>query len=269
LFTASSPSKSWWKVRPRERSACQIPLPTEGALGRLDARYRKTQARDGGWSYSGGQSTPTMTCAGILGLITAAASGRNDKGKPARPIRLESDPALVLALNALATTVGDPVGDRKDASIPKVAGRTWYFLWSLERVCVGLDLKVLGKKDWYEWGAEILVANQGGDGAWRGEFAGYEADTCFGLLFLKRANFLRDLTPPPRATEPKPAAEEEKDRTRSVEAKAAANLRFARDLIDSGMVEKGIERLKEIVKEYPGTPSGAEAKTLLRELGEK
>jgi hypothetical protein len=169
-------------------------LPTEGALGRLGDRFRKLQTRDGGWSYAGGPATPTMTCAGILGLITSVAGSLPpERGKTVRPVVVESDPQLVLALNALGTTVGDPVGDRKEA-IPKVSGRTFYFLWSLERVCVGLDMKLLGNKDWYAWGSEILVANQGGDGSWRGEFAAQEADTCFALLFLKKANLIRDLT---------------------------------------------------------------------------
>jgi hypothetical protein len=63
--------------------------------------------------------------------------------------------------------------------------------------------------------------------------------------------------------------EEEDEQLQAAETKAAPNLRYARDLIDRGMVEKGIERLKEIVKEYPGTPSAIEAKKLLREFGEK
>jgi hypothetical protein len=61
--------------------------------------------------------------------------------------------------------------------------------------------------------------------------------------------------------------EEEDDAYQAAEAKAASNLRYARNLIDRGMVEKGVERLKEIVKEYPGTPSAAEAKKLLAEFG--
>jgi hypothetical protein len=61
--------------------------------------------------------------------------------------------------------------------------------------------------------------------------------------------------------------EEEDDQYQAAELKAAANLRYARKLIDDGMVDKGIERLREIVKEYRGTPSAAEAKKVLAELG--
>jgi hypothetical protein len=170
-------------------------LPVDTALGRIELHYRKCQHRTGGWFYSAimQQPTPTMTCAGILGLMTAYAVNYGDKPK-AKPVALDADPALVAGLAALGTTVGEPVGNHKDPKIPKVGGRTFYFLWSLERICVGLDMKVLAKRDWYQWGAEILLANQIADGSWRGEFARQEADTCFALLFLKRANLVRDLT---------------------------------------------------------------------------
>src|SRR5262249_7646553 len=72
-------------------------------------------------------------------------------------------------------------------------GRVYYLMWSLERVAVAYDLKTIGHKDWYAWGAEILVASQGADGSWEGEH-GAPVDTCFALLFLKRTNLAQDLT---------------------------------------------------------------------------
>ncbi len=76
----------------------------------------------------------------------------------------------------------------------RVGGRTFYFLWSLERVAVAFDLRTIGNKDWYGWGAEILLNNQQADGSWVGDHASTGADTCFALLFLKRANLAGDLT---------------------------------------------------------------------------
>lgn len=75
-------------------------------------------------------------------------------------------------------------------------GDNWgdlYFLWSLERMAVIYDLRLIEGKDWYEWGAEIILANQQADGSWRERFPGVP-DTCFALLFLKRANVVKDLT---------------------------------------------------------------------------
>lgn len=68
-----------------------------------------------------------------------------------------------------------------------------YFLWSLERVAMVYDLKTINNKDWYSWGAEIIVANQKEDGSWQERFPGVP-DTCFALLFLKRVNIVKDLT---------------------------------------------------------------------------
>ena len=75
-------------------------------------------------------------------------------------------------------------------------GDNWgdlYFLWSLERMAVIYDLKKIQDKDWYEWGSEIILANQQADGSWSERFPGVP-DTCFALLFLRRANIVKDLT---------------------------------------------------------------------------
>ena len=76
-----------------------------------------------------------------------------------------------------------------------MSGKGYYYLWSVERVAVALELETIGKKNWYDWGAELLLANQGADGSWTGgDFTTSGADTCFALLFLKKANFTRDLS---------------------------------------------------------------------------
>jgi hypothetical protein len=68
-----------------------------------------------------------------------------------------------------------------------------YFLWSVERVGVLFNVKKIGDRDWYAWGSEILLAQQKADGSWRERFPGIP-DTCFALLFLKRANLIKDFT---------------------------------------------------------------------------
>jgi hypothetical protein len=64
-------------------------------------------------------------------------------------------------------------------------GSGWwaYYLFNVERVGVLLDQRYLGTRDWYEEGAELLMATQEGSG----RLAGDLIDTCFALLFLKRA----------------------------------------------------------------------------------
>jgi hypothetical protein len=73
-------------------------------------------------------------------------------------------------------------------------GRNYCFLWSLERMAVVYDVKTIGKRDWYRWGAELLLqrAKANPVNLWQGEYD--IADTCFAILFLKRANVAEDLT---------------------------------------------------------------------------
>src|SRR5207248_841449 len=67
-------------------------------------------------------------------------------------------------------------------------------LWSLERVAVDLSMETIGGKNWYDWGAEVLLKNQESNGSWQGAYGQYGADTCFALLFLRRANLAKDLS---------------------------------------------------------------------------
>ncbi|MFN4261032.1 MAG: HEAT repeat domain-containing protein [Gemmataceae bacterium] len=184
-------------------------LPVHDALNRLDARFRGSQNADGGWSYtsmSSGMginmpSTAAMTCAGLLGLALHHGSvneavlrtNATPNATPVKPTRDPSqDPAVRAGLMALATTIGDP-GDAGNLRGPRRMRQGYYFLWSVERVAVAYSLDTIGKKDWYAWGADILVRGQNLDGTWDGEY-GPDIDTPFALLFLRRVNLARDLT---------------------------------------------------------------------------
>jgi hypothetical protein len=183
-------------------------LPVDEALARNEARFRRTQGPDGGWGYfASGQpagprmwsSTATMTCAGLLGLAVGLGTS-NDPDKKGRVRNPDKDQVLRTGLLALGTTIGNPGDDlrlRKPTEPPHIGngnGKAYYFLWSLERAAVSMDMKTIGKKDWYAWGAEVLLKNQGPDGGWHGEYSEGGADTCFALLFLRRANLVSDLT---------------------------------------------------------------------------
>lgn len=185
-------------------------MPIKRALGRLDHRFRRTQLEDGGWTYSpvlqqtpllaGMGSTASMTCAGLLALAITDGATLEDvrERKPDAPLPdISQDKHLRRGLEAIGTVIGNPRSLQPEGtSLPagEVGGRTYYFLWSLERVAVALNLNTIGKKDWYGWGAEILLVNQPVNGAWLGDYRDCGADTCFALLFLKRANLARDLT---------------------------------------------------------------------------
>src|SRR5262249_36494029 len=149
-------------------------------------------------SWGKGAARATSTCAGLLALAAGRGANPNAKGD------LAGDPAVDKALRFLGKTVvgkrpGNP-GPGGGVVGPLAGGRligpdAWgdvYCLWSIEGVAVIYDLADIDGKDWYGWGADVLVANQRDDGSWRDTYTG--PDTCFALLFLKRANVAKDLT---------------------------------------------------------------------------
>ena len=183
-------------------------IPVEKALVLAEGRFRGTQNADGGWAYqTSGPSRPTMTCAGLLALalshgVAQEAAARADAGslEQQQRARAAHDPGRDLAVRAglqvLSTVVGQPSAQTQrpvQVIPPGHAEFVYYFFWSLERVAMVYDLKTIGHKDWYAWGAEILVASQNRAGAWVGQY-GASVDTCFALLFLARANLAKDLT---------------------------------------------------------------------------
>jgi len=179
-------------------------LPVDGHLRLVEQRFRQSQAKDGGWNYmyaargGGGESTATMTCAGLLALAVSYGVA-NDQGGAKKVLRDPAkDDGLKAGLMLLSTAIGQPLvrekGKGPRGNVQRADGRAYYFLWSMERVAVALDLKTIGKKDWYAWGSDVLVTNQQADGSWRGDYGGGGVDTCFALLFLRRANLARDLT---------------------------------------------------------------------------
>jgi hypothetical protein len=171
-------------------------VPMERTLNLVDQRYRESQFPEGGWSYAfgapGGPATPPMTCAGLLGLAVGHGSAKlvalGDKKMPAKKGDTPSleDEAIQKGLKFLGTTIGQPM--------PKP---NLYLLWSIERVAVLYHLNTIGGKDWYSWGAKMLLASQEEDGHWNnGVYPGSDStlDTCFALLFLTQANFVPGLS---------------------------------------------------------------------------
>jgi len=190
-------------------------LPVDGSIVKM-ARFKAAQNKDGTWSYyvptrggglipldlpgggagdpaavSGTNAAPStqMTCAGVLAMAVFHGAANDQGGR--NQFDANKDETLNRGLAALGHMIGEP--DGKGQRLGEKQGKAYYCLWSVERVCVSMGLERLGGKDWYNWGAEILLANQGQDGSWRGYFGDCGADTAFSLLFLRRANLAADL----------------------------------------------------------------------------
>jgi len=132
-----------------------------------------------GFGYKG-PSSPygSMTAAGVANLaIAREALGSDLGGAPARKV----DRAIRAGVAWLAhnfTVTANP-------------GRThwlYYYLYGLERVGALLETERIGEHAWYLEGAEAILKRQASDGSWKERVQ--EPDTCFALLFLKRATAL-------------------------------------------------------------------------------
>jgi hypothetical protein len=170
-------------------------VPVGRSVALISARFRHSQNADGSWGYNLNTATnsDSMTCAGLLGLAVGRAAG--DGAEAA-----DKDPAIARGLQFLGKKVQKPGGVKKPAKghavplkIGVKANGDLYWLWSVERVGVIYSLPTIGGKDWYAWGAGLLVAAQADDGSWYGG-QGHVVDTCFALLFLQRVNVAKDLT---------------------------------------------------------------------------
>lgn len=168
-------------------------VPVELSLSLAAKRFQKTQRPDGGWGYViHAPAKNTMTCVGLLGLamghgsMTEALAAEVAKGGLPKPPR--EDPYIKLALEALGQYV-EPDHSRRGLE----SRIDLYYLWTLERVGMLYRQKTFGKRDWYRWGTKIILADQRPDGSW---FKHYNppVDTSFALLFLRRANWVSDLT---------------------------------------------------------------------------
>jgi hypothetical protein len=161
-------------------------VPSERCLILAAQRYTATQNADGGWSYlphgPGNDSTPAMTCVGLLGLAMGHAVVPKAPGKNGKPV---DDATIQKGLSKLGQHV-----DRNSMN-------NFYFLWSMERVGMLYRLKTIGNQDWYGLGVDMLLPSQQSDGSWtNGNYTGSTPalDTCFALLFLKRSNLVQDLS---------------------------------------------------------------------------
>lgn len=124
-------------------------------------------------------ATGSMTTAG-LGVLLICQELLEDK--MARSLRRKFDDSMERGLNWMrlnwAVNKNPPSG-----------GWPLYYLYGLERVGDLLRREVLVGRYWYREGAAHLVKSQKKEGEWGGM-----PDTCFGLLFLKRATWLGAVT---------------------------------------------------------------------------
>jgi hypothetical protein len=208
-------------------------VPADPALDLVVERFlRYQQPTTGSWGYVGNApdgGSPSMCCAGLLGLATGMARREERLMKIAEkkpdPLPMAKDPpmpkdpfftpaakpmpkappkrvpdqvdvAAARGLAYLGAVLGKSVQDGRGRLLLENAAHgtnDLYFFWSVERVGVVYGLDKIGGVDWYAAGAETLVRTQAADGSWSCGF-GIDVGTAFGLLFLCKSNVVKDLS---------------------------------------------------------------------------
>jgi hypothetical protein len=142
-----------------------------------------------GFPYkTGEEATGSMTCAGIASVVICRDILREAGGKPIPPeVAASAERAVADGLGWIHSRYTVEQASRAERRPHK-----WlhYYLYALERAGILADVARVNEHDWYADGALHLLLTQHVDGWWEEE-PGYEprkvVDTCFALLFLKRA----------------------------------------------------------------------------------
>lgn len=143
----------------------------------------KMQQKEGSFSYKDPNDIGigSMTTAGICALRIASLQLKGFAPFEAKKTEwAESEKNAFDWLDKHFRVDANPAGFTTKGGM-----RVWhyYYLYGLERACDMAGKVKLGARDWYREGAEYLLSAQNAEGHWKNDFV----DTCFALLFLKRA----------------------------------------------------------------------------------
>ncbi len=157
-----------------------VPTPPAVWLRSLN-HWMGDQNKDGSWPYKRDKNNPnpggtrSMTAAGLYcSLVAKATLKRKD------PVLLAAEDPFKKGLEYFKKN--NPLYDFGRARVGGHVHSPYYDLYSLERAMMISKTEKIGDRDWYREGAAFILANQGPEGEWIDT-----TDTCFALLFLKRA----------------------------------------------------------------------------------
>ncbi len=144
----------------------------------FDQVWRKDQFSDGGWAYNTTPThtddqpnpTPSMTAAGIATLFLTQDNTSGDLGEHRG--------------NIFNSNIENGLGWMTKHFAEVDTNYAWY---GVERIGVASGTKYFGTTDWFQAGADHLIAGQKSDGHWDAQYPGTDlTNTCFAVLFLSR-----------------------------------------------------------------------------------
>jgi hypothetical protein len=141
--------------------------------------WERSQQADGGWGYgkeslAGDATYGSMTAGGVASLILT----RDALQKPWR-----GDPRITRGLAWLKTNWSA----HEHPGYPDPQLWVQYYFYAVERLGDLMGEETLGGQEWYAPIRDFLISSQKRDGSWIGSDELSVADTCFAILFLRRA----------------------------------------------------------------------------------
>jgi len=141
------------------------------------ARWRQAHLKDKGWNYRG-QPEPESYGSMTAGAIGSLAIYLYMLNKP-----WMTDKDLTAGMEWLAENFTVTENPKKKDSPPHY----YYFLYALERLGALSLVDKIGSHEWYPEGANVILESQQADGSWKHKDRNDLRDTCFAILFLRRA----------------------------------------------------------------------------------
>jgi hypothetical protein len=177
-------------VRACLRAGCEIETPV---VARALKWWLDTQQPDGGWHYGnsdlpGDRSWGSMTAGATSSVIIYLYWLKKD---------IKRSEPVAKGMKWMADHFS--VKENPNFMVPTVFH--YYWLYAVERVGMLFGTEKFGIREWYPEGAKLLLDAQKGSGAWNadgggggpgggllgGSLGGEVVDTCFAILFLRRA----------------------------------------------------------------------------------
>ena len=192
------PAKVWldalrFLLDHQEKDGPAVPLRANEVRGNYRVAWTE-RAKARGFRYTAKHAhvSGSMTTAGLAGLIICHSelwASRKFKGDLRQRTRVGIRDAMAwmqLWYTPRVNPLVDAEGKGVHAEPPVVGGPNhYYYLYGLERFGILGRVRLIGEHDWYEEGAELLMRDQEEDGHWPSDAR--LSDTCFAILFLKRA----------------------------------------------------------------------------------
>jgi hypothetical protein len=189
---------AWWKATQKAADGEKMKLEFRDSGGKPVSLAPAAKGQSGvmerpqeilsdprGWCYGkhDHKAYGSMTAGAIGTLAIYDYIKDNDQGKK-RSWRSDKDVISGIAWIAKNFSVTYNPGPYEHANFAENSqSQYYYYLYALERAGMLFGTELVGTHWWYAEGAKVLIDAQKGTGAW----GGGTVDTCFAILFLKRA----------------------------------------------------------------------------------